>query len=85
MSEYRISIVRGDNGYLLEYEDENEDGSPRTIFEVIQDGPDNQALTGALKSGEELLWWVMDYFGFGGSKHDAERIRIVRVKREEEE
>jgi len=35
-----------------------------------------------LKSGESLLWAVMEYFGFGGSKHDRERIMVVRKKQE---
>jgi len=80
-----LNITKAANGYVLRWDDEDEDGATVSHTEVIQDGPDDNADTGELKSGEELLWWVMDYFGFGGSKHDAERIRIVRVKREEEE
>jgi hypothetical protein len=76
----KVTIERGDNGYLMGFEEEWEDGTPRKIFEVIQDDEVDE-----LKSGEELLWWIMDYFGFGGSKHDAERLRIVRVKRDDPE
>lgn len=34
-----------------------------------------------LHSHEALLYEVMSYFGFGGSKHDAERLRVMRKKR----
>ncbi len=33
-----------------------------------------------LKGDEVLLLEVMEYFNFGGSKHDAQRIRIIREK-----
>ena len=36
-----------------------------------------------LKSGQELLWGVMGHFSLGGSKHDLERLRVVREIRED--
>lgn len=65
---WSLQIIKVSNGYML-YEDDGES--------VIQDSD-----TDELKSGEELLWAVMEYFDFGGSKHDAERLRVVREKGE---
>lgn len=66
-----LTITRETNGYVL-------DGffnSDVRSKEVIEDYEVDE-----LKSGESLLWTVMEYFGFGGSKHDKERIMIVRKK-----
>jgi hypothetical protein len=74
----KLAIERTDNGYLIVFEDTYVDEDQTYIrSEVIQDDDVDE-----LKSGEALLWWIMDWFEFGGSKHDAERIRIVRVKRD---
>jgi hypothetical protein len=69
-----LLIKQAANGYILKYyDDENE----CNLTEVIEESEVDE-----LKAGETLLWWLMDHYGFGGSKHDAERIRIVRVKRD---
>ena len=72
---WSLEIERVDNGYLLTASDQEGDGPS---MRVIEDG-DWCGLVN-LTSGEALLWEVMDFFNFGGSKHDAERIRIVREK-----
>lgn len=75
---WQLEITRGQNGYRLGYyEDIGEGGARVWQEEYIEDDEGDE-----LKSGEELLWQVMNYFGFGGSKHDPERIRIIREKRE---
>ena len=74
---YKLEITRGDNGYKLRCRDEADDGQKIWREEYIQDDEGD-----GLKSGEELLWWIMDYFSFSGSKHDPERIRVVREKQE---
>ena len=59
-----LRIERKTNGYVLKGSDN---------FEcVIEDTEDE------LKSHEELLWQVMEYFSFGGDKYDKERLRIER-------
>ena len=74
---WSLEIERVDNGYLLTASDQEGDG-PST--RVIEDG-DWCGLVN-LTSGEALLWEVMDFFNFGGSKHDKQRIRIVREEGE---
>ena len=74
-----LEITRGDNGYKLKWqEQDNEEGQYSLHEEYIEDLEEDE-----LKSGESLLWWVMEYFGFGGSKHDVERIGIIREKKED--
>ena len=78
MSAWTLEITRGDNGYKLRWWDELDDGSCVWHEEYIEDDEVDE-----LKSGEELLWEVADHFSLGGSKHDAERLKIVREKRDD--
>jgi hypothetical protein len=64
---WQMKIIRAQNGYTIEFLDD----SPYAIQENEND---------RLKEHEELLWYIMDYFNFQGSKHDLERLRIVREK-----
>jgi predicted house-cleaning noncanonical NTP pyrophosphatase (MazG superfamily) len=73
---WSITITRGNNGYKLTWEEDAEDGTTLQQEEYIEDDELDE-----LKSGEELLWRIMEYFGFGGSKHDPERLRVVREKK----
>lgn len=62
---FGLYTERVSDGYMIE-------GSGDEIVVVADDDGDE------LESGERLLWEVMEYFGLYGSKHDAERLRIVR-------
>lgn len=75
---YEIKIRRVDNGYILEWDEPYGDGVDGTVIqqEVIQDDDADE-----LKSQEELLWRIREYFGILGSKHDTERLTIERVKK----
>jgi hypothetical protein len=66
--EWSLKIVRVDNGYILM-------GWPNDTQCVIEMDKFDE-----LKGHEELLRDVMDYFDFQGSKHDAERLQITRVR-----
>lgn len=71
--EWSLKITLARNGYILEG---THDGSGLPFTEVIEDDDKDD-----LKSHEELLWLVMEYFNFQGSKHDRERLQVVREKR----
>lgn len=73
---WQLIITRESNGYHLKTI-EDQDITDRCF--VIQDDDKDE-----LKSHEELLYEVMDYFDFRGSKHDAERLRITRENGEEQ-
>ena len=73
--DWEILIKRVDNGYKLSWKEEIEENIYLEREYVIQDDDKDE-----LKSGEELLWQVIEFFALYGSKHDTERIRIVREK-----
>ncbi len=77
MSDYFLKITRVDNGYTLESvgDEPNEEGCYHTTTEVVQDSEDD-----ALKSGEQLLWNIIEFFGLAGSRHDRERLVVERQK-----
>ena len=66
---YSLMIVRVDDGYTIQGEE----------FDRVAEDSE----TDELRSHEKLLWDVMEYFNFGGTKHDKERLRIVREKGED--
>jgi hypothetical protein len=76
-NEWSVTIFSGRNGYRMEWDDVLDDGSTAHVFEVIEDD-----FLDDLKHHEKLLCWIADFFGFSGSKHDHERIKVVREKRE---
>jgi hypothetical protein len=71
MEPLTLNILRIDNGYILR-------GPLGEDISVIEDVASDE-----LHSHEVLLWEVMDHFNFAGSKHDKERLRIVRESQEE--
>ena len=72
MHDWKLNITRADNGYLVESVDTDNEGNPISVKHVIEDCGQND-----LKSHRELLWKVMEFFNFMGSKHDSERIRVI--------
>jgi len=74
---YNLHIIRGNNGYRFNWTEETEDGKVKEEAYIQDDMVDT------LKSGQELLWFVLHHFGLSGSKHDPERLRVVREKRDE--
>lgn len=69
-----LQIMRGDNGFKLDWWLEDDNGDIGHT-EVIQDDEDDE-----MKSGEQLLWFVIDHFNLGGSKFDKKRLAIKRVR-----
>lgn len=69
---YKLIIEKTTNGYILT-EPKDEETDERKI--IIEDNDKDE-----LESAEKLLWKVLNYFDFYGSKHDSERIRIIREK-----
>jgi len=69
--DWTLTISKVQNGYVLQ--GKSDVGVP--VVSVIQNDEKDE-----LKSGEALLWEVIEYFNFGGSKHDKDRIRVIREK-----
>ena len=72
-TDWAVQIVRVRNGYVCKYPDENGEGESHLETEVF-----SYDETDELKSGEELLWWIINHFGISGSRYDAERLTITR-------
>ena len=70
-----LKIARVGNGYILEGNSGQDDEFIQKT--VIEDKDEDE-----LYSHERVLWEVMEYFNLGGTKHDKERIRIIREKKE---
>ncbi len=64
--EWKLTIIRKDNGYYL----------TGTDSDIMLQADDKDPLDHHMA----LLYEVMEYFNFFGSKHDPERIRITREK-----
>jgi len=77
---WSVTINRAGNGFRMNWEEEGEDGMTLHQEEVIQDDEQDE-----LHAGEELLWWVMNYFDLGGSKFDKKRLGIARRQGEKYE
>jgi hypothetical protein len=66
--EWKLTITSEMNGYVLEGDIEG----IKHKWIIEEDEKDS------LAADEKLLYEVMNYFGFQGSKHDPERLKIVR-------
>jgi len=68
---WNLTIQRVNNGYKLYSSGIGEDEAPEEW--VVEDVEEDD-----LRSHISMLYGVLEHFGVYGSKHDAERIRIVR-------
>jgi hypothetical protein len=74
MTDYSIKITKADNGFICEWEDEDDEGNPVSFKEVFEEKEfDNDA---ELKCTESMLWHVKDYFGMFWSKHNKKNLKI---------
>ena len=78
LSDYKLTIERVDNGYLLEFpgpyeEDEEVDVYVPPRREVIAE---DDGRWGGIEAGQVLIYRIMEFFDLTGSKHDERRIRV---------
>lgn len=76
MSDYKMTIERVDNGYLLEFPDvqHDDDGETPTVRrEVISE---DESQWGNIEAGQLLIYRIMEYFDLTGSKHDERRLQV---------
>ncbi|MFA6971422.1 MAG: hypothetical protein WC208_08485 [Gallionella sp.] len=69
----KIEIESVDNGYIVKTEGQK-------IVIELDDNKEKDC-----KATRSLLYTVLDMLGEAGSKHDAERVRIIIVNSEEKE
>jgi len=73
MADWKLEIIKVDNGYLIVIPEENEEGKIVERKIVVEEDEEDE-----LSVHEKMLYEIIEHFGFFGSKHDKERIRIVR-------
>lgn len=65
----KLTIERASNGFILSGEE---------VHEVVQEKEDSE-----LEALQTLLYSVLDWAGYYGSKHDAQRL-FVRIEKQNE-
>lgn len=75
---WSIRITKADNGFVLDYDEEIEEGVYRRTHIAVEDPEDgNECVT-----TQKLLWEIMEYFGLCGDKHQNERVKVIIEKAE---
>jgi len=69
-----ISIRRADNGFIVTYEEENDNNMPTKTREYVFEIEFSEF--GELKAMQGTLHQVLEFFGLQGSKHDKSRLYI---------
>jgi len=70
---WKVGLIRANNGWILEYWEEIKDDEWRKIERVFEDRDEDDDEKASLI---DALHEIVEYFGQGGSKHDAKRIDI---------
>jgi len=79
----RLVIEKVNNGFVLDKEPEVEGFNNITVVEEIQD-PFDSTNENELKTVQNLLYEIMEYYGVFNSKHNKYRLDIEIVNQEEE-
>ena len=78
----KLIIETANNGYILSYQEtleteEENNEKEETKYIVVEDKDGNNS-TVETRTTQSLLWAVMEYFNLFGSKHDTERVSVIR-------
>lgn len=71
---WEILISKAENGFILNYTEEHEDGSTQ-VHEVIEDN-DNEK-----EAMEKLLYRLADYFGMHNDRYAKDNLNITWDKK----
>ena len=87
---WELRIKRVSNGYVLVSDEELDEGGTREVVQVVEEKTEpGDDFTGGghgglgnnkdaeMRSGESMLWEVVDFFSLRGSKHDKKRLRVI--------
>jgi hypothetical protein len=74
---YWCTITGVDNGFKIKAGTVDGDGEPMVMRAVLEEPEEYSSdAEREAKLISKLLWWVIDYFEMGGSKHDSHRVRV---------
>ena len=69
-----IDILQVDNGFIvnyLDYETESDEPVERALVFEYKD-----STYGMIEAAEEMLWFIIEQLGLGGSRYDEKRLRV---------
>ena len=75
---YGLEIIRASNGFIIT----DLQNGDETVYE---DEDDYTTPDEPINAMESLLWFIIEYFGMGGSKHSRQRLRVIREPEEKYE
>jgi len=77
-----ITIRRATNGLIIDHEGPNDEfNREQTVIVEPQDATCPEEAQAGI--AVELCYWLIDYYGWRGSKHDSHRVRVtVDIKEE---
>ena len=79
IDEDTVIIKRAANGLVIKYTDVNgiteQPMINRVVLEEMEHAQNDEQRDAEL--AQKLCYWLIDYFGWSGSKHDSHRIRIT--------
>lgn len=78
--DWKIEIVKVENGYTVRWEEENNDPIPKTVIKTAVYEERGDADTD-LETLTDLTYHVWELLGYYGSKHDKERLWIKKEKK----
>ena len=73
---WSLGIIRSDNGYILKWYEENNDGEKVPHALVVEESNDEG---GELEAAQKVLRGVLDYFGVYYSKHNKKNL-VVKIE-----
>jgi hypothetical protein len=76
MSYNAIQITQINNGYILEWEEELDEGFAQGLHVIEEHDTE-------LKAMQELLWFIQEFFGVFHSKHNKENLYIEIRKKDD--
>ena len=71
---YQITIIKADNGWVLEYPSDVE-GELEPRYLAVEDPEDGNEV----KTAQKMLWEVQEYFSLFG-RYEEERVWVIREK-----
>ena len=70
-----LKIIQIENGFICEYDDQNEDGNGTHTVKLVFEDLNNDEFS-YLDTFTRMLYYIVEHFGMSGSKHDKKRIKI---------
>ena len=78
--EVKVTVERANNGYIVLSENNNDEEICMRDRDVFEDKGDSQEI----ESFVSMIWFLAEYFGVIGSKHDEKRFWVGMIPKDME-